>query len=293
MRTSGSVHKGTFRYAILAAAVGLGVAVGGANAMPPAAGNASANKGKPFDLAALLEEISTAPEADRRGAADVFVTAAAGAEMADAIAAIVPALDDFRVEQRYYAFIGLGAAGSASAGNGEELSDVAPALVKGLTDRDASVREAAASALATIRPSPPDWAAGPLIELLDDPETRVTSAAMRALERLPANYVGLDAVHAVLDGDNPANRGRAVRVLGAQGARTGSMGAAWALAGALHDEDASVRWQAATALGGLGDTGAVGLRDLRAVERNKAEDPAVRRAAATAINTIVMAGNPG
>lgn len=45
--------------------------------------------------------------------------------------------------------------------------------------------------------------------------------------------------------------------------------------------------QATTALGGLGDAGAIGLRDLNAVSGNKTEEPLVRRAAATAINTIL------
>lgn len=47
------------------------------------------------------------------------------------------------------------------------------------------------------------------------------------------------------------------------------------------------RWQAATALGGLGDAGAIGLRDLNAVSGNRAEEPLFRRAAATASNTFL------
>ncbi len=288
MRTRSVGHKGKLRHAVIAVALGLGVAVGGAQAKPPSAGNSAGNKGAPADLAALLEEISMTPEASRRQAADAFVTAAVGAEMADVMAAAVPALDDSRADQRYYALTGLGAAGLASTGNGEELSNAAQALVDGLSDQDASVRVAAAAALAAIQPGPPDWAAGPLTDLLDDPEPRVASAAMRALERLSASYVGLDAVYAALDSENPADRSRAVRVLGALAVDgAGETGSAWALAGALRDPDANVRWQAATALGGLGGAGVVGLRDLHAVSRNRTEDPAVRRAAAMAIDGIL------
>lgn len=288
MRTRSVRHKGTIRHAVIAAAVGLGVAVGGAQAKPPSAGNPAGNKGGPDGLAAMLEEISTAPEASRRQAADAFVTAATGAEMADVMAAAVPALGDSRADQRYYALTGLGAAALASVGNGEELSNAAQALVAGLSDQDASVRVAAAAALAAIQPGPPDWAAGPLIDLLDDPEPRVASAAMRALERLSASYVGHDAVYAALDSENPADRSRAVRVLGALAVDgAGDTDSAWALAGALRDPDANVRWQAATALGGLGGAGVIGLRELHAVSRSRTEDPAVRRAAATAINTIL------
>ncbi len=288
MRTRSVRHKGTIRHAVIAAAVGLVVAVGGAQAKPPSAGNPAGNKGALVDLAALLEEISMVPEASRRQAADAFITAAIGAEMGDVMAATVPALGDSRAEQRYYALTGLGAAGLASTGNGEELSNVAQAMVNGLSDQDASVRAAAAAALAAIQPGPPDWAAGPLIDLLADPEPRVASAAMRALERLSASYVGLDAVYAALDGESPADRSRAARALGALAAAgAGDTDSAWALAGALRDPDANVRWQAATALGGLGDDGIIGLRELRAVSRSRSEDPAVRRAAETAINTIL------
>ncbi len=287
MKIIGDGHKGKFGYAILAALISLGVAASGGNAKPAPNGNAPANNGNPFDLAALLEEISLVPEADHSRAADAFVIAVLGSSMSAVIDAAGPALGDSREEQRYYALIGLGAAGLASTENSEELSGVALALVNGLSDQDASVREAAAAALAAIQPSPPDWAAGPLIDLLDDPEPRVASAAMRALERLSANYVGLGAVYGMLDRDGPANRSRAVRVISAQGAGIGDIQPVWALVETLDDPVTGVRWQAATALGDLGREGIIGLRGLHAVSRDRNEAPAVRRAAKTAINTIL------
>ena len=283
MTTRGAGNKAKLCCAIAAAAIGLGVAAGGAYAKPPAAGGV----GNPNDLAAMLEWISTAPETGRREAADAFVTATVGADMVDVVAAVLPALGDYREEQRYYALTGLGAAGLASIENGEGLFDVAQALVDSLADDSASVRTAAAATLAAIQPNPPDWAAGPLTDLLDDPEPRVVSAAMRALERLSANYAGLDPVYEALDGDNAGNRSRAARVIGAQGASTGDPTSAWMLAGALGDPDAGVRWQTATALGGLGDAGMIGVRNLKAVSHDPAENPGVRRTAETAINTIL------
>ncbi|MEN8196440.1 MAG: HEAT repeat domain-containing protein, partial [Pseudomonadota bacterium] len=198
-----------------AAAVGLIIAAGGANAAPPSGnGKPAAPPAKATNLARLLEEISLAAPADRRGAADAFVSAALGAKMDAVIDAALPALDDYRDEQRYYALVGLGAAGLASMENGEKMLEIAFVLVAGLADREASVRAAAAATLALIQPAPPEWAVAALIELLGDPNPRVASAAMRALERMPANDAGFEAAYSAFDGDNSANRSRAARLLG-------------------------------------------------------------------------------
>lgn len=284
MRTLGAGPRGKLWTAIAAIAVGLVIAANGANATPPA------GKGKPpvaANLARLLEEISLAAPADRGGAADAFVTAALGAGMDAVIDAALPALDDYRDEQRYYALVGLGAAGLASMENGEELSEIAFVLVSGLADGEATVRAAAAATLAAIQPAPPEWAADPLIELLGDPNPRVASAAMRALERMPANDAGFNAAYSAFDGDNSANRSRAARLLGAYGAQGADIKPAWVLAAGLGDPDAAVRWQTATALGDMGGAAIVAVRGLRAVSRDKAEDPMVRRAAKTALNSIL------
>jgi HEAT repeat protein len=282
-----TVSRGTMRFALLAAALSLGMAFGSANAKSSMAGGAGLNKGRAMNLAAMLEDISTVPEDERRGAADAFVGAAVGAGMRDLIVAVLPALEDDREEQRYYALVGLGAAALASRENGEELGDIAQALVNRLYDDHASVRETAAATLAAIQPATPDWAAGPLTDLLDDTEPRVVSAAMRALERLTANYLGLDAMQAMMDNGDAARRSRAIRVLGSQAADTTEVEVHWMLVWALQDPDAGVRWQAATAMGSLGNVGEFALQDLHAMSKSRAETPENRRAAATAFNTIL------
>jgi HEAT repeat protein len=89
------------------------------------------------------------------------------------------------------------------------------------------VRAAAAATFAAIQPAPPEWATAPLIELLGDPNPRVASAAMRALERMPASEAGLDAAYNTFYGDNSANRYRAARLLGTYGAQAGDIKPAW------------------------------------------------------------------
>jgi len=281
MRTFGAGPKARFLTVAVAAAMGLGIAASSADASPPA-GN-----GKPTTLTALLEDVSLVAPEQRRNAADAFVVATIGANMEDVIATATPALDDLRAEQRYYALVGLGAAGLASTENGEYLMDIAYTLVYSLADEDATVRTAAAATLSAIQPAPPEWAADSLINLLDDPEPRVASAAMRALERIAANAAGLDAAYSVFASSNPGNRSRAARLVGAYGAETDDVDATWELVVALRDPDAGVRWQAASALGDMGKTALVAIRDLWAVSRDSTEQPAVRRAAATSINSIL------
>lgn len=284
MKTIGAGPKGKLWTAMAAAAVSLVFAASGANAAPPAG---KGNSTEPTNLARLLEEISMAAPEDRSGAADVFVIAAMGAEMDAVIDVALPALDDYRDEQRYYALVGLGAAGMASMENSEKLSEMAFVLVDSLADGNAPVRAAAAATLAAIQPAPPEWAADPLTERLDDPNPRVASAAMHALERMPANNAGLDAAYWTFDGDNPANRSRAARLLGAYGAQSDDIMPAWVLTTGLSDPDTAVRWQTATALGNMGRAAVVAVRGLRAVSRDKTEDPEVRRAAATSLNSIL------
>ena len=287
MNAPTAVNKGFFRFAVLTAALGLGMAFGGAEAKSPANGGAGGNNGRPGHLAALLEEISVSPDSDRTSAADAFVAAAAGSNIEDVIDVALPVLEDEREEQRYYALVGLGAAALSSTENGEKLGDVALALVTRLYDDQASVREAAAATMAAVHPAPPDRTGGPLTDLLDDPEPRVVSAAMRALERLPADYAGLDAVQTMAEAENAADRSRAVRLLGVPGDGAMGMEATSMLIWALHDTDAEVRWQATTALGSFGDAGRFALRDLYAMSRDRNETPENRRAAETAFNTIL------
>lgn len=281
MRTFGTGPRAMILTAMAAAAVGLGIAAGSAGATPPP------GKGKPAELVSLLENISLAGPDGRRDAADVFVSAAMGADMDEVIAASSPALDDPRAEQRYYALVGLGAAGLASIENGERLSDAAYSLVYSLADEDPAVRAAAAASLSAVQPAPPEWAATSLIDLLDDPDPRAAAAAMRALELINANAAGLDAAYAAFDSDNSATRSRAARLVGAYGAQTGDADAVWELVVALGDPDAAVRWQVATALGEIGDKALIAVRDLWTVSRDRTEDPAVRRAAATSLNSIL------
>lgn len=279
-------NRTKIRQALLAATVGLVVAIGGAEAKAPASPGANGQGANTDKLAALLAEISSPDQSDRAAAADAFVAAAIGADVTDVVAATSSALTDSRPEQRYYALVGLGAAGVASSENGENLADAVFQIVAMLTDEDPAVREAAAATLAAIQPGPPTWAAAPLTDLLDDPEPRVASAAMRALERVSAMHEGMDTVQAAMDEDKAPRRSRAVRVIGAQGGNGDAWLTAWLLRGALRDPDKSVRWQAATALGSLEQAGIFALRDLRRIKRNGREDPAVRRAAAIAIATI-------
>ncbi|MEN8197422.1 MAG: hypothetical protein ABFS30_13065, partial [Pseudomonadota bacterium] len=77
------------------------------------------------------------------------------------------------------------------------------------------------------------------------------------------------------------------RLLGAYGAQGGDIKPAWVLAAGLGDPDVTVRWQTATGLGDMGRAAIVAVRSLRAVSNDKAEDPMVRRAARTAVNSIL------
>ena len=209
--------------------------------------------------------------------------------MADVIAVAMPALGDSRVEQRYYALVGLGAAAMASVENGEALAAAAAALVANLSDDDAWVREAAVAALAAAQPAPPEWTVGAIGGLLDDAEPRVAVAAMLALERVAFGHTEAGAVYSMLHAEDASARSRAIKVLAMYYGAEGNYGEAeWTLIQGLHDRDRGVRWQSATALGNLHEGHwDFALWHLHSVRRNRAEDPKVRRAAATAINNIL------
>jgi len=276
--------------ALLVVVLGLGLATGTADAKSPHedGGIPIETTATAADLAGLLAEISlTTVPADRRSAADAFIGAAMAANMDTVIGATLPALADHRDEQRYFALVGLGAAAMASNENGEELSDLAYVLAASLADTEAQVREAAAATLAAIQPAPPIWMADALVQLLSDPDRRVASAAARVLERMPANKSGYEAAYLALDAEDPASRSRATRLLGAYGGQSGDITPAWIITPGLDDPEAAVRWQTAAALGDMGDTSVVAVRSLWAVSRDETETPAIRRAAATAINSVL------
>lgn len=240
-------------------------------------------------LDVLLDNISTVPHRNWPKAAEAFIQAASEAEMADVVAVAIPALGDPREEQRYYALVGLGAAAMASVENGEALAAEAVALVDSLSDDDPWVREAAVAALAAIQPGPPEWTVGDIAALVDDPVRRVAVAAMRTLERVAVGDNDAAGIHAMLDAGDGAERSRAIKVLSRHYRAQGNYREAeWTMIDGLDDPDRGVRWQAATALGDLDDANwSFALWRLDAVRRNPKEDPAVRRAASTAMNNIL------
>lgn len=284
MRTRPTHGRNKLVQVMIAAALGLAMAGGDAAAQSDGGLHGTQNR-----LAALLENISSVPHQNWPNAAEAFIFAAADADMTDMIAVTIPALNDSRVEQRYYALVGMGAAAMASVENGEGLTEEAPALVASLSDDDAWVREAAVAALAATQPAPPDWTVGAIIGLTGDPEPRVAVAAMQALERVAVGHAEAGAIYSMFHADDAPARSRAVKVLATYyGAQGNYREAEWTLIQGLHDPGTGVRWQAATALGNLDEAQwAFAVWHLHYVSRDPAEDPMVRRAATTAINNIL------
>ncbi len=275
--------RGVLRQVI--AVLVLGITLAGA----AAAQSGSGLQGGQQHLDVLLDNISTVPHRNWPKAAEAFVLAASDAEMTDMIAVAITALDDPRVEQRYYALVGLGAAAIASVENGEALAAEAAVLVNCLSDDDPWVREAAVAALAAIQPGPPEWTVGNIAALVDDPVRRVAVAAMRTLERVAVGHEDAAGIYAMLDAGDGSERSRAIKVLSRHyRAQENYREAERTLIDGLDDPDRGVRWQAATALGDLDDANwSFALWHLDAVRRNPKEDAAVRRAASTAMNNIL------
>lgn len=238
-------------------------------------------------LVALLLAIGDAAPGTEVAAADTFMVAALGAEIDHAAHAARVGLDDARPALRYYGIAGLGASAMASRENGEDMDHYLPLLVDALADPEPSVREVAAATIAACLPRVPAWVGPHLTALLDDPEPRVVSAALSTLRFVAPDGTQTGHAMAEMDDEDANRRSRAVKVLGAAVAGTGDRDALWAVIDSLRDPAASVRWQAATALGALDQAGLEALGPLHRVASDRREDIPVRRAARIALDTIL------
>jgi HEAT repeat protein len=124
-----------------------------------------------------------------------------------------------------------------------KAQEAVPALLSCLGDADAGVREAAVWALGETGGA---FDRQSLISALADAQARVADAAVVALVQLGDSPLPL--LLPVLQGSHPQARTRATTLLG----RLGEGESQAPLVGALQDRDATVRQQAALALGHLG-----------------------------------------
>jgi HEAT repeat protein len=215
----------------------------------------------PSAVRPLMEVLRDADRNLRRAAAeslgDIGDPQAAGA--------LLVALEDEHWSVRCAAAAALGRIGSPKA---------VPALVARVDDPDATVRRAAVGALGEIRDA---GAAGRLLAALADPALQ--GAALEALRRLGAS--ALPAMERALGGGTLPDGPR--RLLVDLAGRLEGAAALRLLLAGLRDESASVRAEAATALGDGGFREALRpLLDRRASDAS----PDVRQAAAGALRKL-------
>jgi HEAT repeat protein len=167
------------------------------------------------------------------------------------------------------------------ARNGGSEEDV-PGLLTGLENPDASRRADAAEDLGRI--GPPAKAALPaLVRRLQDADPQVRIASAAAIASIdPKHPDVLPAALAEMKGAAEQRR-MAADLLGDLGAV-----AVPALAGALKDADANVRWAAAESLGRIGPSAKAAVTDLAAVLADKE----IRSIAADALGSIGKEAKP-
>jgi HEAT repeat protein len=208
--------------------------------------------------------------------------AAARPEVLDALLRL---LDDYDARARSAAAGALGGLEEAAA-----RPEVFDALFRLLNDSDGPVRDEAAAALGRLGAASPEVVAA-LLRRLDDNDFLVRYAAAEALGRLGAagRPEVLDALLRLLDDDVDWVRSAAARALGRQGA-SASPEVVAALLRRLDDYSILVRSAAAEALGRLGAAGRPEVLDALLLLLDDNYGPAVRSAAAAALESMGAAG---
>jgi HEAT repeat protein len=187
-------------------------------------------------------------------------------------------LDVLARRERYEALRPDAARGLGRAGADRARS--VPALLEALGDPDHRLREAAATALRSFEPLPPEVAAE-LLAALDDADPRVRAEAARSLGACSPEAAGaVDGLVRALADSHPGVRERAARALGELG--PDAPAAVASLVALVGDPSLLVRRRAVEALGLIGPAAHTAVA---ALERAR-EEEALRWHAGTALRRI-------